>query len=185
MKTLGLVFIVFLSGCTFQSNQYELLKNIFNGNKSNDPVLNWTINWTGVDYKFYAINNYNEIYFVNYNDYLIEFDGWQIVKANGFLPNNNAIEVKIESELMNFIENKKIISTAICKPWSKSPINFNKYIRYDQLCEGENFENNFKNSIIISDLNQIIGLKYKINPNYPAILIIMDEYNEIQLSLNR
>ena len=184
MKILGLVFIIFLSGCSFQSNQYELLKNIFIESKSNEPTLNWTINWTGVDYKFYAINNYNDIYFVNYNDYFIEFDGWQIVKVNGFLP-NNAIEIKIESQSMNFIENKKIISTAICTPWSKSLINYNKYLRYDQVCEGENFEYNFKNSIIINDLNQIIGLKYKVNPNYPAILIIMNEYNKIQLSLNQ
>jgi hypothetical protein len=184
MRLMHLILVFFISGCSFQSNQYELLKTILIDDKSNSPALNWTINWTDINYRFFAINNNNYIYFANYDDYFIEFDGWQITKVNGFIPGDGKIEIEIDGSLMRFTLDGALISSASCNEWLSSQI-INGYIEYNQSCRGTDYQYNFKNTIIINDLNHIIGLKYKIHPDYPSMKIKMDDYHGIYLTSNK
>ena len=165
----------------FKSKQFNFLMSSLE-NKGNDvPAPNWTIEWTGINISVYAINNENYIYFANYDDYFLEFDGWQIIKAIGFLPNQTVAGIKPVDNNLTYFLNEKAIATVICENWSVSTNNTENSVVYKQICNVSGNTANYTNVMIINDDEQIIGLKYKIHPSYPSIQLRMNNYLDIEL----
>jgi len=178
MKILiNMCFLIMLSSCSFNSVQLDSLKKLITEDTNDGPKPNWTVEWIGINSKVFAINNRNYIYFADYDDKFIEFDGWQVTKINGFLPENRNIEIAIKQNETIFYENRAQIYNANCESWEKSSSQENGIIKFSQYCNGYNPSQTYTNIIVINDLGLIIGLKYKIHPNYPQISIIMDDYN--------
>ena len=170
MKRIYIFVIIFTTSCSFQSTQLDLISSIFS--KKNDNLeLNWVVSWLGAKTDVYAINNNNYIYFVNYDEYFIEFNGWQITKVNGFLSQDRNIEIISKDEVLTYLVNNKQLLTLICDSWVRSLPNREGYVTHQQECFNYDLGYNFTNHIIINDLGQIISLKYKVHPDYPKIMI--------------
>ena len=106
-------FLIFsaIHGCSFQSKQFSFLMNTLE-NKGNDgPAPNWTMAWTGINISVYAINNENHIYFANYDDYFLEFDGQQIIKAVGFFPNQAVAGIRFVGNNLTYFLNVYALKT--------------------------------------------------------------------------
>ena len=128
------------------------------------------LEWIGINSKVFAINNRNYIYFADYDDKFIEFDGWQVTKINGFLPENRNIEIAIKQNETIFYENRA--STYTTQTVSHGKNHLLKRMEsssFHNIANGYNPSQTYTNIIVINDLGLIIGLKYKIHPNYPQI----------------
>jgi hypothetical protein len=68
-----MLIIFFINACSFQSKQYNFLRNILEQKKMESIVPNWVINWTGIKINIYAINSKNRIFFANYDHYFLVF----------------------------------------------------------------------------------------------------------------
>ena len=65
----------------------------------------WVIDWTGIKINIYAINGNSRIYFANNDYYFLVFDGWQIIRAEGFFPDNMVAEIKVSDNDLTYILN--------------------------------------------------------------------------------
>lgn len=177
MKSFNLIItLFFLSACSFHSSQLNMITSLVLEESNDGPVPNWTIEWADIRYKVYAINNENYIYFADYEDNFVEFDGWQISKVSGLLAFDVSIEIIIRESNMYFLENDSQIYNAKCQSWQRSSVNVDASLVYSQECVGYNPNESFTNIIVINDLGYIISLKYKIHPDYPPLAITMDDY---------
>ena len=139
----------------------------------------WVIDWTGIKINIYAINGNSRIYFANNDYYFLVFDGWQIIRAEGFFPDNMVAEIKVSDNDLTYILNNKIIMTDSCKPWFISTDKTTNFILYQQICSATKNDDSYTNLIFINDHKQIIGLKYKLHPDYPSIQLNMNEYTHL------
>ena len=139
------------------------------------------IDWVGMKIRVFAVNGENQIFFANYDDYFLVFDGWQIIEAIGFLPQKNVIKIEANDNNLTYILNKKTVTTDSCESWSVSIDKKTNFILHEQICYATESDYNYTNLIFLNDENQIIALKYKIYPDYPSIQLIMDEYAQLDL----
>ena len=160
-----IIALIFSSvfGCSFQSKQYNFIRNTLSNRNIDGPTPNWVIDWVGMKIRVFAVNGENQIFFANYDDYFLVFDGWQIIEAIGFLPQKNVIKIEANDNNLTYILNKKTV------------------ILHEQICYATESDYNYTNLIFLNDENQIIALKYKIYPDYPSIQLIMDEYAQLDL----
>ena len=185
MKILQKVIIVLifssLIGCSFQSKQYNFIRNTLSNRNIDGPTPNWVINWVGMKIRVFAVNSKNQIFFANYDDYFLVFDGWQVTEAIGFLPQKNVIKIEANNNNLTYILNNKVVITDSCESWSVSIDKKTNFIFHQQICYAAESDYNYTNLIFLNDESQIIALKYKIYPDYPPIQITMDEYAELDL----
>jgi len=175
ISILILIFF-FVNACSFQSKQFNIFKNILENKKMEIITPSWVIDWTGIKINIYAINGNSRIFFANYDYYFLVFDGWQIIRAEGFFPDNMAAEIKVSDSDLTYILNDKIIMTDSCKPWLISTEKTTNFILYQQICSVTKNDDSYTNLIFINENKQIIGLKYKLHPDYPSIQLNMNEY---------
>jgi hypothetical protein len=180
MRFIIICILILLSGCSWQSSQYNLLQSLIK-NQTTGPLPNWTMTWIDIDYKFYAINDNSYIFFVNSEDQFIEFDGWQITKVKGFLLGGKLFEINYKDNNMQFLEDGIVASESKCSIWEKSSKINNNFIYYNQICTFLDDGDSFINTIIINHLNEIIGLNYQINKSYPPIKVRMNDYDNQRL----
>ena len=187
MKILQKVIIVLIFssvfGCSFQSKQYNFIRNTLSNKNIGGPTPNWVINWVGMKIRVFAVNSENQIFFANYDDYFLVFDGWQIIEAKGFLPQKNVIKIEANDNNLTYILNKKTVTTDSCESWSVSIDKKTNFILHEQICYAAGTDYNYTNLIFVNDESQIIALKYKIHPDYPPMQLTMNKYT--QLDLNR
>ena len=187
MKILQKIIIVLIFssvfGCSFQSEQYNFIRNTLSNRNIDGPTPNWVIDWVGMKIRVFAINSENQIFFANYDDYFLVFDGWQIIEAVGFLPQKNIIKIEANGNNLTYILNKKAVTTDSCESWSVAIDEKTNFILHEQICYAEGTDDNYTNLIFLNDESQIIALKYKIYPDYPPIQLTMNKYT--QLDLNR
>ena len=120
---LTIIFTLIFSsvfGCSFQSKQYNLIRDTLSNRNIDGPTPNWVIDWVGMKIRVFAINSENQIFFANYDDYFLVFDGWQIIEAVGFLPQKNIIKIRANDNNLTYILNKKVLTTDSCKSLSVS-----------------------------------------------------------------
>ena len=179
-----IVFTLILSsvfGCSFQSKQYNFIRDTLRIRNIDAPTPNWLIDWVGMKIRVFAINSENQIFFANYDNYFLVFDGWQIIEAVGFLPQKNVIKIEVNDNNLTYILNKKTVTTDSCESWSVSIDKKTNFIFHEQICYATESDYNYTNLIFLNDESQIIALKYKIYPDYPSIQLIMDEYTQLDL----
>ena len=177
-----MLIVFFVNACSFQSKQYNFLRNILGQKITESIVPNWVINWTGIKINIYAINSKNRIFFANYDHYFLVFDGWQIIRAEGFFPDKMTAEIKVSDSDLTYIVNKKIIMTDSCKPWFVSADETTDFMLYKQICDVTGTDYNYTNLIFINEHKEIIGLKYKLHPDYPSIQLNMNEYTDLNFN---
>ena len=187
MKILQKVIIVLIFssvfGCSFQSKQYNFIRNTLSNRNIDGPIPNWIIDWVGIKIRVFAVNSENQIFFANYDDYFLVFDGWQIIEAKGFLPQKNVIKIEANDNKLTYILNRKTLITDSCESWSVSIDKKTNFILHEQICYAAGTDYNYTNLIFLNDESQIIALKYKIHPDYPSIQLTLNKYT--QLDLNR
>ena len=178
-----IIALIFSSvfGCSFQSKQYNFISNALSNKNRDGPTPNWIIDWVGMKIRVFAINSENQIFFANYDDYFLAFDGWQIIEAKGFMPQKNVIKIEVNDNNLTYMLNKKILATDLCESWSVSIDEKTNFILHEQICYAVGSDYNYTNLIFLNNESQIIALKYKIHPDYPPIQLTMDEYSQLDL----
>jgi len=174
-----ILIIFFVNACSFQSKQFNFIRNILENKKMESIAPSWVIDWTGIKINIYAINGNNRIIFANYDYYFLVFDGWQIIRAEGFFPDDMVAEIKVSDSDLTYILNDKIIMIDSCKPWFISADETTNFILYQQICSVTENDDSYTNLIFINENKQIIGLKYKLHPDYPSIQLNMNEYTHL------
>jgi hypothetical protein len=185
MKILHKIIITLIfssvSGCSFQSKQYNFISNALSNKNRDGPTPNWIIDWVGMKIRVFAINSENQIFFANYDDYFLVFDGWQIIEAKGFMPQKNVIKIEVNDNNLTYMLNKKILATDLCESWSVTIDKKTNFILHEQICYASGTDYNYTNLIFLNNESQIIALKYTMHPDYPPIQLIMDEYPQLDL----
>lgn len=167
--TIMSLILFVLSSCSFRSTQYDFLRQILVANQEDKPTPGWVIEWSGLMYDAYAINHQGTIYFVTANEHLIGFRDKGIFQVRGF----NAIATEIKIELSNnrviFNSDNEVKRIDYCDPWEKKSDSENNIQFENQVCfaAGSDY-NQYENSIYYNK-DKIIGLRFKIHPEYPAI----------------
>ena len=178
-----IIVLIFISvfGCSIQSKQYNFISNALSNKNIDGPTPNWIIDWLGTKIRVFAINSENQIFFANYDDYFLVFDGRQIIEAIGFLPQKNVIKIEANDNNLTYMLNKKILATDLCESWSVSIDEKTNFILHEQICYAAETDYNYTNLIFINNKSQIIALKYKMHPDYPPIQLTMDESPQLDL----
>lgn len=178
-----IIALIFSSvfGCSFQSKQYNFISNALSNKNRDGPTPNWVIDWVGMKIRVFAINSENQIFFANYDDYFLVFDGWQIIEAKGFMPQKNVIKIEVNDNNLTYMLNKKILATDLCESWSVSIDEKTNFILHEQICYAAETDYNYTNLIFLNNESQIIALKYTMHPDYPPIQLTMDEYPQLDL----
>tara|TARA_B100000214_G_scaffold289265_1_gene218868 strand:+ start:219 stop:773 length:555 start_codon:yes stop_codon:yes gene_type:complete len=164
----ALLFLV-ISSCSFRSTQYDYLRQIIISNQKDIPNPEWIIDWSGVKYDAYAINHQDAIYFATTNEHLIGFRDKRIFLVRGF--NAIAAEIKIESDNNRIIyySDNKLKRIDLCGLWENKIHSEDKIQIENQICfVGGSDYNQYENNIYYNQ-NMIIGLIFKIHPEYPPI----------------
>ena len=172
-----LILCLFVFGCSIQSSQYNFVKNKITKN-NNQIETNWRINWLDQEIEAYAINDNGNIYFVNFTNFFLIFDGWQVQEVAGLLPQGINMKIKKNGNNLSYFLNKSFLQDDRCSEWNqKSPLNTVRVLQ--QICYNDSIDYKYINLIAINMVGEIVGMKFKINPSYPSIILKMDDYNEI------
>ena len=164
-----------VSGCSFQSKQLDFISNVLSNKNRDGPTPNWVMDWVGMKIRVFAINSENQIFFANYDDYFLVFEGRQIIEAIGFMPQKNVIKIEANDNNLTYMLNKKILATDLCESWSVTIDKKTNFILHEQTCYAAGTDYNYTNLIFFNNESQIIALNYKIHPDYPPIQLTMDE----------
>ena len=162
-----------INGCSFSfySNQYRAAKALIEtiGNSNNDAPgsSDWALNWGGYEFETTAVNVGDEIWFVNSEDMVVRFDGWQVTGVDNVFPAETKIATELIYSSLVILENGKRLITYSCKPWSSRFVENSGDIIYEQKCMGDN--ENFDNSIYVTKDKQISKMNFHVHPNYPSI----------------
>jgi hypothetical protein len=168
MKILSAIPLFFLiSSCSIQSSQYNFIKNFTTDKNNTDaPKKNWSLFIENKKIDLYAINLDDQIIFAD-EDINIFFKNNQIYKATGLYSDITSMEIATNNNRLNYIADNKGLSTDICEAMIKSIQNKRKVHTIKCIEESSNL--GYLNQIVINSDEQVIGLRYKIRPNYPSI----------------
>ncbi len=161
-----------LTSCTFHSFQYDYLKSLtLKGNNTQKPEKNWTGIWLEKKIDLFAINLKDQVIFADENINIF-FKEKQLYKVTGLIDATTILEVDMRDSTLVYIQNGKIISKDRCKSGQFNSINTpdDTYSRY---CHQNQPERIYENKIFYNAEGMIIGLKYKIHPDYPSIELSM------------
>jgi hypothetical protein len=171
------ILFLILSGCSFHSSQLSFVKNKFSTVENSNPIPNWSMSWADEHFDVYAINIKNNIIFADYDNNIIIFNGWQISNVQGLFSYEIDIKMnKNDQNLLYLIEGNIIIDE--CGDWKS--ITKNKIRYHSQDCNDINKIEKYNNTIVVSNEN-IIGLSFRIHPDYPNLILKMNQFNQLEL----
>ena len=174
MKHILILTLIFsqISGCVVQSNQYEFIKELISKEMgAKVPEKNWSALWMNDYIDLYAINVGSQIIFAD-NQLNITFENMQIKKVVGLLPNNSVIDIRLNNlEKSYFVDNDQV-TTDECKKIQILVLD-DRMKRYTQICFDAGTENSYKNEVIMNPNEQIVGMTFKVHPNYPLLKLSM------------
>lgn len=155
-----------LSSCSFQSSQYEIIKNLIKTDNTQDPKKNWKLTWNNKQTNLYAINADKQIIF---SDGVISifYKDLQIYKIMGLFADDIFMEIDSSNLKLMYKLNGKQIATDLCETRNLIFDNNNKI--YSQSCFIEGTGDVYENQIIINSENLMVSLKFKIHPSYPLM----------------
>ena len=157
----------FISGCSLQSKQLDFAKEIFLGSNSKEMTPSWIMNWGGFSFEMFAINYEKNIIFANDDGLLVIFDGKTITRVEGLLPNNEIMGIRSLNDNYEYFIGNEILFDLKCDDWRKTHQDDSYNLNLlNQAC---NYDDEYLNEITKNHDNQIINIKYKINPNYPHL----------------
>ena len=158
---------IFLFSCSFRSPQYELLKDLITGNEHEEgPVKNWTAYWMDKEIDLFAINYDNQVIFAD-EKINIFYKDYQVYKVKGLYPDAQSLDIMSENNSLVYVVDDETLSIDYCDPMILSEKQKQKL--YTKKCYYESSKRPYVNQITLNSDNLIIGLRFKIRPNYPVI----------------
>ena len=160
----------FLAGCyfTIQSSQYELVKRLLKSNKTSGPAQNnWNLSWAGYEFLLTAVNVGSQVWFINKQEQLVRFDGWQITQSSNILPASNIVNIDLSNKIMVFSDDNSELGKYDCEIWSEVISASSTSLSYSQICQTTRVE--FENTIELNEKGEIVKLRFVIHPDYPHI----------------
>lgn len=176
----ALLFFLSGAGCSFHSNQFEVLKTILR--KDSGPEPQWVFSWGDVTEKVFAVNAGSSIFFANSGGTLVHFNGAFVEKIEGIRLNPRAtMDISItktkldELEVFNYGGLKSDLGDLLCEPPSETAnelaLEFGSMsiIEITQKCFVE--DRVVKQNIILNQTRQLIGLKFFVHPARQPVTI--------------
>ena len=165
--TLTSFLLLFVTSCSIQSNQYNMITSLLT-DKENiaSPKKNWSLLHENRVIDLYAINYEDQIIFADENINIFYKDN-QIYKVNGLYPDAESIEIKQKNNSLEYIINNKNLSTDFCDSMILS--DKKKLQSYTKKCYHGSSKRTYLNQITLNSDRLIIGLRFKVRPNYPPV----------------
>jgi len=181
MNIIRLMFYITLlcfNGCSIHSSQYNFIKSQIK-KEDNQFKPNWKVYWIGQEKDVYAINDDDYIYFANFDGFILSFDGWQTREVVGLFANDLKMVINKEGAELKYFTNNTFVANNRCEEWSEELL-LNKIKMWKQICYDEIIDYNYTNNIAVNSEGQVIGLRYKLNPNYPAIMLKLNKHKGLE-----
>ena len=131
--------VLLLSGCTFQSNQMDLILDFLNREQESD--YRWQATVSNKTWILTAISTENLLIFMNDHGDALAFDGWTIRSLVGFGFGPSPLTITKEEKNRVFKSESSVLQHS-CGLWSKNEFD-NGMSQLIQMCEGVNDYNNF------------------------------------------
>ena len=169
LKFVFVVVCLTVFGCSFHSNQYELVKRLFSNREGadNSILTQWELNWSGYQIIVYPINVENEVWFVGENELVVRFDGWQIINVENLFPSAIRIYLEKSTKKMSIVDNDRNIAVYTCSEWVNDETSVQTLNLLSQKCSDGKFE--FTNIIGLDHEGAIKRIDFFVHPNYPNI----------------
>ena len=156
-----------ISSCSIQSNQYNFLKNLVtNSEDISSPKKNWSLILEDEIIDLFAINYQDQIIFADEKINLFYNDN-QVYKITGLFPDAASIDIVKYANSLEYIVNNESLSIDICE--SLTILDKKNQKLHTIKCYHEFTETAYYNQITMNSDGFVIGLKFKIRPNYPVI----------------
>ena len=162
-----------VQACSFRSTQLDLLMTVFNGTEDEVPIeeLAWTMIWSGNDFRLYPVfinpNDLSITSFINNENIIVTFDGWQVIRTDGLLPDDQNIEIVKTDAQLEYINQDGIIAIHQCEEFA-STIQGQTTI-WLQNCNSE--EGAYTNEIRVNGAGLISLLRFLVHPDYPMLTL--------------
>tara|TARA_B100001123_G_C14946975_1_gene882115 strand:- start:139 stop:633 length:495 start_codon:yes stop_codon:yes gene_type:complete len=155
--------VLLLSGCTFQSNQVDLILGFLDREPEID--YRWQASISNRSWILTAVSTENLMIFMNNHGDALAFDGWTIRSLVGF--GLSPLTITREEKFRVFKSESSVFRHS-CGSWSKNQLE-NGMSRILQTCEGANDYENFilldKDGSIVQIDQVVTGDGYRIRLN--------------------
>jgi hypothetical protein len=173
------IIALFVAGCTFQSTQYEFVKNLVSKNKDSRPNKNWLVEWDGYQRTVYAVNGSNFILFGDEFGAQLMFQGAQVTYMKGLFPKapDKEISVTASSDMSGVSLEYEITSDMVkeyhrCSFWSPSKSNAlqepNRSL-WLQICTHLN--STYQNKRWLNNKGELVRAEYFLKRDYPPVKV--------------
>lgn len=168
MKIILIIISLFLiTSCSVQSSQYNMIKNLLTDEDNTFlPKKNWSLFIEDRVIDLYAINYEDQIIFADEKINLFYKDN-QIYKVQGLYSDAKSIDIMIEKNSLEYIVNNESLSIDYCDSMIVSDEKKQKL--YTKKCYYGSSKRSYLNQITLNSDSLVIGLRFKIRPNYPAV----------------
>ena len=159
----------FLQACSFSSTQLDLLSLAWSGESNLIPFeeLAWTMIWSGNDYRVIPIFPPNESLtnFMNNDGVIVSFDGWQLTRIEGILPNELRVRIVESDTGLEYLIEGERIAFHECEEFASSLEG--RTTIWLQNCSSP--EGAYTNEIRVNEFGAITLLRFLIHPDYPML----------------
>ena len=154
--------MIFISGCTFRSNQLNFLVSLLPINGEGGPVASWYLSSDKIYELVYPINTEAEVWFANKEGLFIRFDGWNIIEAQKISSElaNVKIDSVVDKKYYFFKGENEVVAS--CSEWNRSSTSYAEMIIYEENCifEGQVFSNR----ITVNSEGAIVEIRFILHP---------------------
>ena len=140
---------LFTAGCTFQSNQMDLIVGFLDREPESD--YRWQASISNQNWTLTAISKDNLMIFMNDHGDALAFDGWTIRSLIGFGFGPSPLTIT-KDEKHRVFKSESSVSRHICGSWSKKELD-NRMIQLFQTCEDVDV---YKHLILLNEEGSIV-----------------------------
>ena len=144
----------------------------FNGAEQAVPYqeLAWTLIWSGDSQSLMPIipTDRSTTDFMNRDaSIVVVFDGWQVIKADGVLPDDLNVEIEKTDSGLDYSTQDQIFASHACEEFASSLQGTTTV--WVQNCESP--EGSYANEIRVNEGGSITLLQFLIHPEYPMVTL--------------
>ncbi len=182
------LFCLFGAGCSFHSNQLEVLKTFFQEDSGPEPQ--WVLSWGGITEKVFAVNAGPSILFANSDGILVHFNGAFVEKIEG-VKLNPRMELNISitrtklggSEVFSYSGPTSDLGDLLCDSPSETvndlarEVGNVRVIEITQKCLVD--DRVVEQNITLNQTRQLMGLQFFIHPSREPVTIQYGQIKEL------
>ena len=170
--TLQLVSACNVGSVYIRSPQVSFLLGLLPDGERGDVLgeFEWKLTWAGAESQIYPVQTETAILFVNYDDVVITYDGWGLVRVEGLIPD---ARMRIERshregeprERLSVYANDRRLKTLTCDTWQTRETSTG--LLHTRRCD----ERAHVDSIALDKQGNIVKMHFQIHPDYAPILL--------------